>query len=125
MNKQRSRIRTPESLRKTKLLLVSLTLLGLILVGGWIPAASGAEAPPPGSAKRLPRMYDGAPPQIPHSVAGLEGLCLGCHLEGAQGAPIVPHPDRPNCRQCHVTQDPTAKPLVKNTFSGKPVPPPK
>lgn len=114
-----------ELLGKTKRFLVSLMLLSLIMVGGWIPAAGGAEAPPPGSAKRLPRMYDGAPPQIPHSVVGLEGLCLGCHLEGAQGAPMVPHPDRPNCRQCHVTQDPTVKPVVKNAFSGKPVPPPK
>jgi nitrate reductase cytochrome c-type subunit len=96
-----------------------------VILGGGIPLSGGADAPPPGSAKRLPRMYDGAPPQIPHSVVGLEGLCLGCHLEGAQGAPIVPHPDRPNCRQCHVTQDPTIKPLVKNTFSGKPVPPPR
>lgn len=125
MNTQRSRRRTPEPLGKTKRFLMSLTLLGLIVVGGWIPAAGGAEAQPPGSAKRLPRMYDGAPPQIPHSAMGLEGLCLGCHLEGVQGAPIVPHPDRPNCGQCHVSQDPSVKPLVKNSFSGKPVPPPK
>ncbi len=75
-----------------------------------------AENPPPGSGKRLPRMYDGAPPQIPHSIAGLQGLCLGCHLEGAQGATLVPHPDRPNCLQCHVPQDPSVKPIVGNTF---------
>ncbi|MBI4839525.1 MAG: nitrate reductase cytochrome c-type subunit [candidate division NC10 bacterium] len=61
-------------------------------------------------------MYDGAPPQIPHHIAGLQGLCLGCHLEGAQGATIVPHPDRPNCLQCHVPQDPSVKPMVRNTF---------
>lgn len=80
------------------------------------PSAEAAENPPPGSSKRLPRMYDGAPPQIPHSIAGLQGLCLGCHLEGAQGATIVPHPDRPNCLQCHVPQDPSVKPMVRNTF---------
>jgi len=87
----------------------------------WPPTVEGAENPPPGSAKRLPRMYDGAPPQIPHSLAGLQGLCLGCHLEGVQGATIVPHPDRPNCLQCHVPQDPSAKPFVRNTF-GDPSP---
>lgn len=80
------------------------------------PALEAAENPPPGSSKRLPRMYDGAPPQIPHSIAGLQGLCLGCHLEGIQGATIVPHPDRPNCLQCHVPQDPSAMPLVRNSF---------
>ena len=80
------------------------------------PALEAAENPPPGSSKRLPRMYDGAPPQIPHSIAGLQGLCLGCHLEGVQGATIVPHPDRPNCLQCHVPQDPSVMPLVRNSF---------
>jgi nitrate reductase cytochrome c-type subunit len=86
------------------------------LPDGWVPLANAAEAPAPGSGKRLPRMYDGAPPQIPHSISGLEGACLGCHLEGLQGATIVPHPDRPSCQQCHVAQDPSVKPLVRNTF---------
>ena len=85
-------------------------------LGARPPTVEAAENPPPGSAKRLPRMYDGAPPQIPHSLAGLQGLCLGCHLEGAQGATLVPHPDRPNCLQCHVPQDPSVKPFVRNTF---------
>ena len=122
---QRGWVRTSDRPRRAIVFVVCLGLLSLIVAGGWIPLADAAEAPAPGSAKRLPRMYDGAPPQIPHSVAGLEGLCLGCHLEGAQGAPIVPHPDRPNCRQCHISQDPSVKPLVKNSFSGKPVPPQK
>ena len=81
--------------------------------GPWPPTVDGAENPPPGSSKRLPRMYDGAPPQIPHSLAGLQGLCLGCHLEVAT---LVPHPDRPNCLQCHVPHDPSVKPFVRNTF---------
>ena len=80
------------------------------------PLAFPAEGPAPGSGKRLPRMYDGAPPQIPHSIAGLEGACLGCHLEGVQGATLTPHPDRPSCQQCHVPQDPSVMPVVKNTF---------
>ena len=85
------------------------------------PAIEAADNPPPGGGKLLPRMYDGAPPQIPHSIAGLQGLCLGCHLEGVQGATLVPHPDRPNCLQCHIPQDPSAKPFVRNTF-GDPSP---
>ena len=99
----------------------SACAIGLIsvvpfLVVAYGPMAFPAEGPAPGSGKRLPRMYDGAPPQIPHSIVGLEGACLGCHLEGVQGATIVPHPDRPSCRQCHVPQDPSVQPLVKNTF---------
>jgi len=101
-----------------------LLVASLVLSPGPWPPTPGprgqrleaAENPPPGSGKRLPRMYDGAPPQVPHSIVGLQGLCLGCHLEGAQGATLVPHPDRPNCLQCHVPQDPSVKPLVRNTF---------
>ena len=93
-------------------------LIGLaasfVLVSG--PPAFSAEGPAPRGGKRLPRMYDGAPPQIPHSIVGLEGVCLGCHVEGVQGATITPHPDRPSCQQCHVPQDPSVQPLVKNTF---------
>jgi nitrate reductase cytochrome c-type subunit len=95
----------------------------LMLLAGWVVPASAADGPEPGSGKRLPRMYVGAPPQVPHSVAGLEGACLGCHLEGAQGATPVPHPDRPNCQQCHISQHRSVKPLVENGFSGKPIPP--
>ena len=95
-----------------------VALIGLVLIFAAVPAfeALAAEGPAPGSGKRLPRMYDGAPPQIPHSIAGLEGASLGCHLEGIQGATLTPHPDRPSCPQCHVPQDPAVQPLVKNTF---------
>jgi nitrate reductase cytochrome c-type subunit len=96
--------------------IVFFVAVGLLGPSPWPPAVEAAENPPPGSGKRLPRMYDGAPPQVPHSIVGLQGLCLGCHLEGAQGATLVPHPDRPNCLQCHVPQDPSVKPLVRNTF---------
>ena len=101
-----------------RFVLWNLVLIGLVVLfmAFLSPLASAAEGPAPGSGKRLPRMYDGAPPQIPHSIVGLEGACLGCHLEGVQGATIVPHPDRPSCRQCHVPQDPSVQPLVKNTF---------
>ena len=61
------------------------------------------------------RAYDGAPPIIPHPIAGSETLtgdtCLGCHLHGGftpkfqAYAPIVPHPEKINCRQCHNPQE--------------------
>ena len=121
MKAQRQRKRPIGCFRLQTLLSAGILL---ILLAAWAMPASAADGPEPGKAKRLPRMYAGAPPQIPHSVAGLEGACLGCHLEGAQGAVPVPHPDRPNCQQCHVSQY-RVKPLVENGFSGKPIPPPR
>ena len=42
----------------------------------------------PGSTKPMPRPYPGAPPSVPHGVAGLAitreaNACLDCHLEGS------------------------------------------
>jgi cytochrome c-type protein NapB len=61
------------------------------------------------------RAYYGAPPSIPHPVKedmGLgENACLQCHQNGGfvnkfnAYAPVVPHPEMINCRQCHVTQN--------------------
>jgi cytochrome c-type protein NapB len=58
------------------------------------------------------RAFPGAPPPIPHplledrSMGG--GGCLGCHRDGGfvpiykAYAPVTPHPQYGNCRQCHV-----------------------
>jgi cytochrome c-type protein NapB len=44
----------------------------------------------------------GAPPPIPHSLQ-LRGNCLACHSAPSAVAEIrTPHPERSNCRQCHV-----------------------
>lgn len=70
------------------------------------------------------RAYTGAPPRIPHSVAEViseEGFenCLQCHRDGSYStkfkahAPIAPHPEFINCRQCHVPQK--TKALFKPT----------
>ena len=58
------------------------------------------------------RAYDGAPPIIPHTVLNEEGIggnsCLQCHDKGGYVAqfdafaPITPHPQYVNCKQCHV-----------------------
>ncbi len=96
---------------------------------------------PPGAAPILPRAYNGAPPQIPHSIAGMpeitpgNNVCFNCHnrksakLFGATPIPESHYTDnrtgeklpvlykgRFNCVMCHVVQS-DAKPLVGNSFS--------
>jgi len=48
----------------------------------------------------------GGPPIIPHSLQ-LRGDCVACHAgPGAVRELRTRHPERGNCRQCHVTQEP-------------------
>ncbi|MCB0759914.1 MAG: cytochrome C [Flavobacteriales bacterium] len=59
------------------------------------------------------RAYYGAPPYIPHEVVDEISIgadnCLKCHKNGGwvpkfeAYAPVVPHPEKTSCRQCHVT----------------------
>lgn len=66
------------------------------------------------------RAYPGAPPSIPHPVAKERSFggntCIQCHQQGGfvqkfnAYAPITPHPEMVNCRQCHVTKN------TNNTF---------
>ncbi len=59
----------------------------------WQPAAW------PALAARTP---DRGPPPIPHDLHG-RGNCLACHAGPAAVAEIrTTHPERANCRQCHV-----------------------
>ena len=58
------------------------------------------------------RAYPGAPPIIPHALLSEQGIggkaCLQCHQNGGYVAqfdayaPVTPHPEMINCRQCHV-----------------------
>ncbi|MCU0346514.1 MAG: hypothetical protein MUC59_06210 [Saprospiraceae bacterium] len=58
------------------------------------------------------RAYHGAPPLIPHPLVSEQGIggrtCLQCHENGGYTeqfsafAPVTPHPEWLNCRQCHV-----------------------
>ena len=60
------------------------------------------------------RAFPGAPPSIPHPIErdGVigENDCLKCHDNGGfvqkydAYAPVSPHPEMVNCRQCHVAQ---------------------
>ena len=100
--------------------------------------AAGETAP-------LPRMYEGAPPQIPHDTADLaitrkDNPCLDCHREGTEVAPghratAVPASHRVDprtgetgreiagarwmCVVCHVPQA-AASPPVASTRRGAP-----
>lgn len=61
------------------------------------------------------RAYHGAPPSIPHVVSEERNMggnsCLKCHQNGGftekfnAYAPVTPHPEMVNCRQCHVSQN--------------------
>jgi len=60
------------------------------------------------------RAFHGAPPSIPHPIVNEltmgDKSCLKCHENGGYVAkfkaftPVVPHPEKVNCRQCHVPQ---------------------
>lgn len=72
------------------------------------------------------RAFHGAPPSIPHPVGSElqmgDKSCLKCHENGGFVAkfnaytPVVPHPEKVNCRQCHVAQNTTG--LFKETSAG-------
>ena len=115
------------------------------------PMKSGSEelppvstaAPPPGAAEKLPRSFENAPPQIPHSIEGLvpitltNNACLSCHapnIAPSVGATPIPpthlqidlfsksenkktvvDPSRYYCTLCHVPQA-NVKPPVTNVF---------
>ena len=73
------------------------------------------------------RAFYGAPPSIPHEVESDrdmgESSCLKCHGNGGftekfqAYAPVTPHPEMINCRQCHVPQN--AQTLFKETQFNK------
>jgi nitrate reductase (cytochrome), electron transfer subunit len=52
------------------------------------------------------RAMNGSPPAIPHTLE-LRGNCLACHAGAGAVAEIrTTHPERANCRQCHVPATP-------------------
>lgn len=69
------------------------------------------------------RAFPGAPPIIPHPLVSETGIggndCLQCHKNGGfvpkfdAYAPITPHPEMLNCKQCHVPSKTTVN--FKNT----------
>ena len=54
----------------------------------------------------MPTTPGQSPPAIPHDLQ-LRGNCLACHSGPAAVAQIrVAHPERADCRQCHVAAGP-------------------
>jgi len=131
-----------------------LMVLLVVLVGSLVARATQVPQPPaappvyrypeaaPGESAKLPRYWEGAPPLVPHSLAGMipitreDNLCLFCHANGSTeptDPPQVPKshltdyrraPDivreeiagaRWNCTACHVMQT-DAPALVGNIY---------
>ena len=60
----------------------------------------------PKLARKTP---DSTPPPIPHDLQN-RGNCLACHAgPGAVAEIRTTHPERADCRQCHVVPDPAAR----------------
>ncbi len=82
--------------------------------GGVFVRTTFDPAPPPilrGAA--LP----GSPPPIPHELQ-MRDNCLACHAGPAAVREIrVTHPERVNCRQCHVTVVPGSVPEFSRTVT--------
>jgi cytochrome c-type protein NapB len=71
-------------------------------------------------------LRDQSPPPIPHELQS-RGNCLACHSGPAAVAEIrSPHPERTNCRQCHVGLEPDAddfkRPLENVAVAGEAAP---
>ena len=113
-----------------------LYLLLLALLLGAAACGDGNWAPVPGSDGALKsaatvraerRLYDGAPPVIPHMDFG--AACSACHdaqgisVEGVGFAPMSPHDETGDagttqrCRQCHVFVNDGGL-FVENDFVG-------
>jgi len=76
--------------------------------GAPIPAAAATWPTSVWPTLSRPRAGE-PPPPIPHDLQ-LRGNCLACHDGPAAVAGLrTTHPERANCRQCHLVADPEAK----------------
>jgi nitrate reductase (cytochrome), electron transfer subunit len=65
-----------------------------------------------------PRTPGRTPPPIPHDLTS-RGNCLACHAGPAAAAEIrTTHPERADCRQCHVAPDPEAGAFTRPPSAG-------
>ncbi len=112
------------------ILLAIMAILPLSACGqdDWVPVAdSDGAMKSSGSVRAERRLYDGAPPVIPHDLFG--AACSSCHdplgiaVDGVGFAPANPHDDTDRahattrCRQCHV-QVLADGLFVENSFHG-------
>lgn len=119
----------------------AMAVLAVAVLAGCSPDSGGVPVPghegatKSSAAERAERrLYDGAPPVVPHGELGIS--CIECHdregvaVAGLGFAPPSPHgapsrsgsglSDVANCRQCHVDGSGAAEiePFVANTFAG-------
>jgi cytochrome c-type protein NapB len=94
----------------------------------YLNAASPTRTLPEYYARRA---YSGAPPFIPHKAMDEPSeavTCLACHEKGGWTAelkrhtPLTPHPEKGQCRQCHVPQTENAL-FVEHYWAGAAPPP--
>lgn len=111
----------------------SVTRVSLLLVGlaaTFLATSCGSAddtGKSPATVRAERRLYDGAPPVVPHTDFGM--TCTECHnergmqVDGVGHAPASPHEDTrgmsavSRCRQCHVFRN-TEATFVANGFVG-------
>ena len=99
-----------------------MNVTGCTLAAVVLAAAVGFNCADARAERDALRLYEGAPPVIPHAVEKWGRYdCLQCHRDGnaaggGRTAPIAPHPGQTNCRQCHVERTLTST-FRENTFT--------
>ncbi len=98
-------------------LILSHTLFALFC---FIACAKKTDSAYPDYRRADLRMYEGAPPVIPHALRNRD--CLDCHAHGmmveGKTAPVTPHPQLANCMQCHIPQQ-NVTPFRENNFTSE------
>jgi len=106
---------------------VALAIVMLVAVAGCRQSTPAAVARPL-EQRAAGRAYDGAPPVIPHAIAGECSTCHdddGSEIAGIGMAPASPHGEVAvsgalrRCRQCHVPSL-TSELMVASVFNGLP-----
>lgn len=88
---------------------------GLCHAGGGRPRPEASTTWPWAVWRALPRTIPGQlPPPIPHDLQTRQN-CLACHGGPAAVAEFrTSHPERTDCRQCHVTLGPGSEPFTRS-----------
>lgn len=114
-------------MRPLPVLLCSALAGALLLVCCERKAGEDRTSKTASSARAERRLYDGAPPVVPHGDFGPN--CIACHtatgmeIPGEGFAPAMPHGDthglseKSRCLQCHVFKS-TEDVFRENTFAG-------
>ncbi len=110
---------------------IATTIFVLPLLATASLALGPAQVKPAVDRRANARISAYAPPTVPHQLFGI--ACLDCHATSDLGAPMMPHQEITNCRQCHVLSHdvplfrrntfrrmPEPKPALKAAYAGAP-----